>query len=446
MGRIKIQFHWQRPREHPEFGASFDERTSCWIRVSYPSAGAAWGTQHIPRIGQEVLVTFLEGDIDRPVITGVVHNGEQQNPWFSGAGSLPANRALSGIKTKEFHGQQYNELLFDDTQDQVRTKLSSEHGKTQLNEGFLTHPRRDGEAEPRGDGFELRTDRHGAVRAGEGLLITTEAQPSAAGLQVSREQALSQLGAARQTARGLSDAAARQEADAAEIGPATLNEGGQEEGKAPSGHLDHLAEAARAWEAGTNTDPEGKSAPGSQLGRQGVLLMSGAEGIGLVTQQEMVLTSGQNLDTVSQRDLQQTTVRRWVHNVGKKISLFVLGIADKVSLKLIAAKGHAQLHAQSGNVEIIGDQNVRLQANKGKLTAAAGEEALLTCGGAYIRLRGGGIDLHCPGRLSFKASTFEIGGPASMEVNFKTFPASDICLECWLKTRLQRKAMMRDIV
>jgi type VI secretion system secreted protein VgrG len=60
------------------------------VRVGYPSAGAQWGHQHLPRIGQEVLVTFIENDIDRPLVTGVIHNGTHNPPSFSGAGSLPA--------------------------------------------------------------------------------------------------------------------------------------------------------------------------------------------------------------------------------------------------------------------------------------------------------------------------------------------------------------------
>ncbi|MCQ4146115.1 type VI secretion system Vgr family protein, partial [Vogesella sp. AC12] len=62
-GRIKVQFHWQRPDEHPDSGANLDERSSCWLRVAMPSAGAGWGHQFIPRLGQEVLVDFIEGDI-----------------------------------------------------------------------------------------------------------------------------------------------------------------------------------------------------------------------------------------------------------------------------------------------------------------------------------------------------------------------------------------------
>ncbi|TJZ61641.1 type VI secretion system tip protein VgrG, partial [Chitiniphilus eburneus] len=84
-GRIKVQFHWQRSQEHPAFGANLDDRSSCWIRVVQPSAGAAWGHQFIPRVGQEVIVAYLENDIDRPVVTGVVYNGSHPPPAFSGA-------------------------------------------------------------------------------------------------------------------------------------------------------------------------------------------------------------------------------------------------------------------------------------------------------------------------------------------------------------------------
>jgi len=133
LGRIKVQFHWQRADEHPSIGANLDDTSSCWLRVAMPSAGAGWGHQFIPRIGQEVLVDFIEGDIDRPVIVGVLYNGSHATPAFSGAGALPANKTLSGIKSKEHQGGQYNELLFDDTPGEVRAKLSSEPGKTQLN-------------------------------------------------------------------------------------------------------------------------------------------------------------------------------------------------------------------------------------------------------------------------------------------------------------------------
>jgi type VI secretion system secreted protein VgrG len=422
MGRVKIQFHWQRPEDHPEFGANHDEKSSCWLRVAYPSAGAAWGTQYIPRIGQEVIVGFIEDDIDRPLLTGVVHNGIQHNPHFSGAGSLPNNKVLSGVKSKEHFGTQYSELLFDDTPGQVRAKLSSEHGKTQLNQGFLTHAREDGEAEPRGDGFELRTDRHGAIRARDGLLISTEAQPGADGNQLDRQSALSQLGSARTVVIGASDNAKGQEADPTEIGPTLLTIEGQDEKTSLTSHLDHLLNAVKAWEANTNTDPKGNFVSRKQEGRQAVLLLSGQEGLAVTTPEELILSSGGNLDLISQRDTQLTAFRRWIANVGEKISLFVHGDKGKPNLKLITATGHAEFQAQSGDIEIIGDQNVRLTANKDVFTAAAGDELLLTCGGAKISMKGGNIDVHCPGKLCLKFSSRGESGPASEDVKRPGIP------------------------
>jgi type VI secretion system secreted protein VgrG len=416
MGRIKIQFHWQRPQEHPEFGANRDEKSSCWVRVAYPSAGAGWGHQFIPRIGQEVAVDFLEGDIDRPIVTGVIHNGTHTPPKFSGAGSLPANRALSGIKTKEHEGYQYGELLFDDTPEEVRTKLSSEHGKTQLNQGYLIHPRSDGKGAPRGDGFELRTDRHGSLRAAQGLLLSTEAQPEAQGKQLDRDKAQARLDAARTAAATLSENAQAQLAAATETGPEALSVDGEKGEKQALGHLDHLTEAVRAWENSSNTASPDEAASSSQPGQQPLLLINAPAGLGLTSPSEIALVAEKNLDTVSLRHTQQTTGRRWIHNVGKRISLYVYGIASKVNLKLIAAKGHAWLKAQKGDVEIIGDKNVRFYANRKQFEGTAGEELLLNCGGAYIRLKGGKIDVHAPGLISIKAANVSYPGPDNKAV------------------------------
>ncbi|VEB45270.1 Uncharacterized protein conserved in bacteria [Chromobacterium violaceum] len=112
-----------------------------------------------------MLVDFIEGDIDRPVITGVLYNGSHPTPDFSGAGSLPANKTLSGIKSKEHQGGGYNELLFDDTPAKCAPSSAASRARP-AQPGLPRHPRSNGKAQPRGDGFELRTDHHGAIRAG----------------------------------------------------------------------------------------------------------------------------------------------------------------------------------------------------------------------------------------------------------------------------------------
>jgi len=110
-GRIKVQFHWDRLGEE-------NENSSCWMRVAQPWAGNNWGATFIPRIGQEVVVSFLEGDPDQPLVTGSVYNADQRPPYLGqGRDSKhPNNPSLSGIKTNStMGGSGYNELRFDDT-------------------------------------------------------------------------------------------------------------------------------------------------------------------------------------------------------------------------------------------------------------------------------------------------------------------------------------------
>ena len=103
-GRIKVQFFWDREGKK-------DDNSSCWVRVSQAYAGKGWGSMCIPRIGQEVIVDFLEGDPDRPIVTGRVYNAEQMPPY-----GLPAGKAVSGLKSESTKGGGgYNEFIMDDT-------------------------------------------------------------------------------------------------------------------------------------------------------------------------------------------------------------------------------------------------------------------------------------------------------------------------------------------
>jgi len=102
-GQVKVQFHWDRYGE-------YNENSSCWVRVSQPWAGKGWGGMNIPRIGQEVVVEFLEGDPDQPIITGRVYNGTNMPPF-----KLPEQKVVSGMKSNTHKGSGYNEIAFDDT-------------------------------------------------------------------------------------------------------------------------------------------------------------------------------------------------------------------------------------------------------------------------------------------------------------------------------------------
>ena len=102
-GRVKVQFHWDREGQR-------DENSSCWIRVSQGWAGASWGAMYIPRIGHEVIVDFLEGDPDRPIVTGRVYHGQNQPPY-----PLPGEKTKSTLKSNSsLGGGGYNEFRFED--------------------------------------------------------------------------------------------------------------------------------------------------------------------------------------------------------------------------------------------------------------------------------------------------------------------------------------------
>ena len=129
-GRVKVQFHWDR------YGKQ-DENSSCWIRVSQPWAGQHWGMVSLPRIGQEVVVDFLEGDPDRPLITGSVYNNSQMPPY-----ALPANKTQSGIKSRSSKGGQpahFNEIRFEDKKGAEQVYIHAEKNLDSVVENCESH-------------------------------------------------------------------------------------------------------------------------------------------------------------------------------------------------------------------------------------------------------------------------------------------------------------------
>lgn len=114
-GRVKVQLHWDRD-------GKYDENSSCWLRVSQNWAGKSWGFFFLPRIGQEVIVEFLEGDPDRPIVTGSVYNGEAKPPY-----ALPANKTMSTIKSNSSKGGAgFNEFRFEDKKGEEQVFLHAE--------------------------------------------------------------------------------------------------------------------------------------------------------------------------------------------------------------------------------------------------------------------------------------------------------------------------------
>jgi len=194
------------------------------VRIAEALAGPNWGSLFTPRLGDEVLVEFIDGDIDHPVITGSLYNGDDLPPYSAGVDSN-ANHpgTLSGIHshglTHDNNGpQDYNQWVIDDTPDQLRMRLASSTAASQLNLGHLIQQRPESAQRGafRGTGFELRSDAWGAVRGGEGVFITTTARPgqgaSVTATQMDAAEAVAQMKAAQALTKALCDAATQQTA------------------------------------------------------------------------------------------------------------------------------------------------------------------------------------------------------------------------------------------
>lgn len=389
-GQVKVYFRWDRHGQD-------DEHSSCWIRVASSLAGATWGESLIPRVGQEVVVEHLHGDPDQPLITGRVGNQFQLPPAFSNVGKLPDNQALGGIKSKEHQGGRYNQLLFDDTTGEIRAQLESEHAKTQLNLGYLSHPRDAGAAAPRGEGFELRTDAWGALRADKGLLISTDGRSAATGGALSREELVVCLEAALNLAKSLGQCAAEHEGGASD--------------QAAQGKL---SKAVKDWGHGSNAETGGN-------GGTPLFAVSSPGGIALGTPDSATLAAGGHLDLVADRNQHVTAGQRIHLHAGQGINQFAFG----GGIRSIAHQGKHVIQAQHDDIEIAADQSVRITSSHKHVMIAADQHVMLTSGGAYIKLAGGNIEIHCPGNVSIKGATHSIKGPTSMGADLPAFGQAD---------------------
>jgi type VI secretion system secreted protein VgrG len=386
-GRIKIQFHFVRQSEHPNGGADFNAASFPWVRVANHQAGAGFGTQFIPRVGQEVIVDFINGNINLPIVIGVVHNGTHTNPWFSGTGALPANRTLSGFKTEGHKDHtHYNELLFDDTYQQSRTKLSSESGKTQLNLGYLVHPRTNGEGQARGQGFELRTDQHGALRAANGILISAAGKIDASGNQLDRSELTKVMQMLESVHQRLGKFAAAHQGDATDTAPFSA-----------------LKTYLQQWENGTNT----KGNEPDPTGTQALVAVSAPAGIVLGSQASIALAAENHIDIASAQNVQLSTARKLLARAAESISLF----AQKLHIKLIAASGNVQIEAHSANIEMLAAKQIILNGLEEIILRAP--KITFETNGAKQTWGNGNIASQCVGIHTAQASKHIMSGPGA---------------------------------
>ncbi|GAB2849686.1 hypothetical protein GCM10027277_17320 [Pseudoduganella ginsengisoli] len=389
-GRVKVQFTGTMART--------DSKTSAWVRVASSWAGNI-GTQrnnlgmlNLPRAGTEVLLAFLGGDPDKPIIIAQLYNAEALPPRLGMAG-LPDNRYLSGMKSREIRGLRANQLRFDDTPGQISAQLSSEHGLSELNLGWLAQPRDKGPAMARGEGVELRTNEHLALRAGKGMLLSAWQSLKRNDRQLDRADYLALMEECLELFRSLGQHAAGHQALPLDVQA-----------------QDKLTSSFKQWENGSNTAPKGHEGGAPVIG------LTAPDGISFATSKTIVTYAAANIDTVAQQHLQLTSGQRFNVNAGKGISLF----SHHDGLRAIAHFGKLLVQSQHDDTDVNAAKSLRLTATEGKLTAMAPTIELICEDGSFIRL-GDGITLGSDKPLKFNAPRFVFNDPESMEAQFPAF-------------------------
>nr|WP_256252854.1 type VI secretion system tip protein VgrG [Burkholderia ubonensis] len=393
LNRILVRMHWDR-REG--MGAT------CWVRAAFSDTGSGYGSVHVPRVGEEVIIDWGGGDCDRPIATGRVYNGATQPRWHS-------NGILSGFRSKEYGGGGYNQLVMDDATGQNRMQLFSSQGSSMLHLGYLIAQDGNVRGSYLGSGFDLRTDAYGAIRANRGLFITTHPGSGAATQQLEVRQAQQQLAGAHNLLESLSDASKIHQAESLKPGQDALKVFSD----ATTDNVEHQSSGGR-------TAGGGKGA--ANAFKFPVLLAASPAGIALSSQQTVHVSADEQVNVVSGQSTHFVAGKSLLASVAERISLFV----QNAGMKLIAAKGKVEVQAQSDNIELTAQKTVKVLSTTEKVEVAANQGVLLTSGGAYIRIQGGNIEIHAPGKIDIKGAQHALAGPASIPYDLPALPKGDL--------------------
>jgi type VI secretion system secreted protein VgrG len=376
-GRVKVQFFWDREGKH-------DDMTSCWMRVASSWAAETFGSINIPRVGMEVLITFLEGDPDQPLITGCLYHGANLPPY-----KLPDFKTLATVKSKEYKGSRANELRIDDTTSEISIALRSDHGASAINLGYLTHPRPSG-GQPRGEGFELRTDRHGAVRAAAGLLITTEPRPN----ESKHHKDLPE------TAERLATASDQQDGFAVQAKELQAQEAGDQ---------DDVAKALHAQHQGVlGSGPANLTANEFPEFIEPHLVLASPAGIALTTPRSSHIATGEHLALSSTGHTSLSIGKRLLASASRGMRLFV----QSMGWRLVAASGDIDVRALKDSINLLAKLNIT--ANADRITITAKTELVIQGGGSATTYNAGGITHATSGPYTAHAANFAYTGAKSL--------------------------------
>ncbi|MEY0333748.1 type VI secretion system Vgr family protein [Providencia rettgeri] len=363
-------FYWVK------FDADRDDKTKGYesmpVRLAKPYAGDTYG-MHFPLIqGTEVAIAFHEGDPDRPYIAHALHDSRHPDHVTD------KNNTRNVIRTPA-----NNKLRMEDKRGQEHIKLSTEYGgKTQLNLGHLVNAER----EQRGDGFELRTDSWGAIRAGKGLLISTQEQEKASEQQLNIDEIKRQLSDALSMAESLSTIL-----ETAEVEP--LDNQTQE--TFLHGNITQLQEP--------------------------VILAGAPGGIAVSTPKHIQHSSNGNQIYTAVGNTEISSLKRMVLFAKKKMVLF----AHELGMKLVSAAGKIEIQAQTDAIDIIANKGLHITSTNDEIIISAKKKITLQSGGSYFTLEGGKLEHGTSGDFIVKSANLNYIDAATLNIPYPNFTACE---------------------
>ncbi|MND63872.1 Phage-related baseplate assembly protein [compost metagenome] len=396
-GRIKVRFLFTRTDDHSHdggAGSNDNDTDSAWVDVLTPWAGAGYGARFLPRVGEIVVIDFFDGNIDRPFVVGRIHEAERHPTQFDQKGQLPDTKKLSGIRSEEVDGKGFNQLRFDDTTGQISAQLQSSHATSQLNLGNLSHPKDMAESEGRGEGFELRTDQWGAVRAGSGLLVSTHKQDQAQGVHLDANEAKQQIEGGLNNAKALSEVAKNQQTD-------------------PLENLENLKSFIEKLEQQDNAK--------AKTFKEAIMLLASPNSIALSSNEDIHLSADGQLNQTAGDSINLSTQKNLIAHAQNKISLF----AAQEGARLYAGKGKIEIQAQGDGADLIARKAVQIISAEDKIEATAAKEIVLTAGGSQVKITGSGIFMTTGGKFEVKAGQHLFMGGGSVNSSLPQLPEAD---------------------
>ncbi|EXU74086.1 type VI secretion system Vgr family protein [Erwinia mallotivora] len=368
-GRYRVRLDFDR--NNSEQGYAY-----LWLRMAKPYAGDTYGF-HSPLLdGTEVAVMFDGGDPDRPYIAYARHDSDH-----------PDHVTRDNHTRNIWRTAADNKLRLEDKRQEEHFKLATPYGKTQLNGGHVVDARR----EPRGTGFELRTDEFGAVRAGRGMFLTADAQAKGEGQMLEMAPAVNRIKQANREMQALNNA----------------------------------AEAAKALLSDIRTQNNLVTQSIADL-QSAVMLASAPQGIALTSGEHLQLTSAQNTMINAGQHLDIGAMGNVSVSAERELGLFV----HKEGAKLIANLGDVEMHSRHNTLDMSAQKQLTITSTDDEIIISTPKTLTVNGGGSYLKLSDSGIEHGSKGDLTMKVRDYlvpGIGGDMPVSApDFKTTGTAEI--------------------